>query len=338
MKKHHALVSIIVPVYNCEAYIEECIKSLLDQTYSNIEVILIDDGSKDASLKLCKKYEDLDSRVQVISQENLGVSNARNRGIREARGRYLSFVDADDYVEKEFIESLVAVMPAEGLGVCGYKRLVDGEIRREYVIKEKLDIPSLYRYIFARNEISMSCCNKLFSAEILQKYDLAFNDELHMYEDGIFLAEYLKYVNNRFGYVAKPLYVYRKNEKSAMQSTYLNRSLDVKKVTSLEAVDKLNALYDHPELHIRNCFAYRSVRSSLWLLFQMISSNEYEVKYADQIKANIRRNIKMYLQYREGSCLEHIMVCLICVSPYCVFILGTVSLKVAPKFASKYLA
>ena len=93
-------ISIIVPIYNSERFIADCIESLINQTYQNIEIILIDDGSSDNSYEICKKYQSLDSRIILISQVNSGVSIARNKGIKVATGQHIMFVDSDDYVYK----------------------------------------------------------------------------------------------------------------------------------------------------------------------------------------------------------------------------------------------
>ena len=98
MDEKKELVSIVVPVYNCENYIERCIKSLLEQTYKNIEIILINDGSKDRSLDICKKYSNIDKRIVIIDKKNEGVSKARNTGIKKSNGKFISFVDADDLI------------------------------------------------------------------------------------------------------------------------------------------------------------------------------------------------------------------------------------------------
>lgn len=99
-------ISIIVPIYNAERYIEKCIKSIINQNYSNLEVILIDDGSEDKSLLICKKFAAKDERIRVIHQNNGGVASARNRGISEANGRFVAWVDSDDSIEPDYIQQL----------------------------------------------------------------------------------------------------------------------------------------------------------------------------------------------------------------------------------------
>ena len=104
------MVSIIVPVYNVEKYIEECIDSLINQTYKDIEVILVDDGSTDASGEICDRYAQKDSRVKVYHNENDGPSKARNFGLDKATGEFVTFVDSDDWIESEAIELLISVI------------------------------------------------------------------------------------------------------------------------------------------------------------------------------------------------------------------------------------
>ena len=105
----NALVSVIVPVYNSKAYLKRCVDAILKQTYSNLEVILVDDGSKDDSYMICKEYEAFDKRVRVFTKENGGSSSARNVGIKAAKGDYICFCDSDDYYEPDIVENLSKV-------------------------------------------------------------------------------------------------------------------------------------------------------------------------------------------------------------------------------------
>lgn len=125
------LVSVIIPVYNKEKKLNRCIDSVLDQTYKNIEVILIDDGSTDGSDKTCDDYARDDARVTVIHQENGGVSRARNRGMAEAHGEYIEFVDADDYLDKDMVGSLISSAQKSGaeVTICGYKQIFRDRVR-----------------------------------------------------------------------------------------------------------------------------------------------------------------------------------------------------------------
>lgn len=119
---NNPLISIIVPVYNIEEYLPRCIESVLGQTYTNLELILVDDGSKDRSGAICDAYQEKDSRVRVIHKENGGSSSARNEGIAAAKGQYLGFVDSDDYVEKTMYETMVSVIEDTGCNIVQVAR------------------------------------------------------------------------------------------------------------------------------------------------------------------------------------------------------------------------
>lgn len=116
------VVSIIIPVYNVKEYIDECIISIVNQTYSNLEIILIDDGSSDGSAEICDRWASKDSRIHVAHQGNRGVSAARNTGLFMSKGEFISFVDADDWLETDEIEKLVShlISHEADMAVCGY--------------------------------------------------------------------------------------------------------------------------------------------------------------------------------------------------------------------------
>lgn len=114
MENKEPLISIVVPVYNVEQYLNECVKSIIDQTYKNIEIILVDDGSKDSSGSICDEYAKIDSRISVIHKENGGLSDARNAGLRNAHGEYVLFVDSDDYITLDATERFCQIINQKG--------------------------------------------------------------------------------------------------------------------------------------------------------------------------------------------------------------------------------
>ena len=119
------LISVVVPVYNVEKYIDKCINSIINQTYKNLEIILVDDGSPDNCGKICDEYAKKDNRIKVTHKENGGVSSARNIGIKNATGDWLTFVDADDWIENNFVEQLLKIGNQENAEIvlCGYNRV-----------------------------------------------------------------------------------------------------------------------------------------------------------------------------------------------------------------------
>ena len=125
-------ISIIVPIYNAEKYIRRCIESILKQTYPNIELILINDGSNDKSLEICEEYKKNDERIVLVNKNNEGVSVARNTGIEKATGELISFVDADDYLERSFLQELLNIMNKYNVKyvTCGYNRVYDNYVEQ----------------------------------------------------------------------------------------------------------------------------------------------------------------------------------------------------------------
>lgn len=156
-----ARVSIIVPVFNIENYITKCVDSLISQTYDNIEVILVNDGSSDNSASICHKYEKIDRRIKVIDKKNGGLSSARNTGIKEAQGEYLVFVDGDDYVHPEYIEKLFRSIINSGadIAVCGIS-IVD----KNNEIVDKLATGKAYKLD------NPFCDEVLLSSEVERRY------------------------------------------------------------------------------------------------------------------------------------------------------------------------
>ena len=124
------MVSIIVPVYNVNQFLDRCLNSICTQTFSDIEIILVDDGSTDGSSSKCDQYEEIDSRIKVIHKENGGLSSARNRGIESAKGKYLFFVDSDDYIVKDCIEYLITTLEKSNadMVIGNYMRTKDSDL------------------------------------------------------------------------------------------------------------------------------------------------------------------------------------------------------------------
>lgn len=209
-------VSIIIPVYNAETYLEQCLNSLLNQTYNDIEIILVNDGSTDDSNEICKKYVQKDSRVKLYFQENSGVSFARNTGISKSIGDYILFVDSDDWVDKDYVGLMIEKLNKYDSVICGYTeeyvnkeichKMTENAIVEDSTITIKKVIDNMYGgYIY----------NKAFKKEIISKHNIRFHNDIHMCEDMLFVIEYLKKCNNIY-VLDKCLYNYRMRKSSAV--------------------------------------------------------------------------------------------------------------------------
>lgn len=211
------LVSIIVPIYNTEKYLTPCLESILAQTYENLEIILVDDGSTDNSKKIADDFAKKDSRVKVFSQSNSGQSSARNLGIKKSTGEFISFIDSDDKIDKRFIEKLIAPFLENEktcLTVCGihYKRLKNKTAEDVYISKVKPQKTretkkSYILRLLATDGRLYSSVNKLYKTEFVKK--LNFDEKLNFAEDTKFVLDYLKLVNSTaIKFVLEPLYIY----------------------------------------------------------------------------------------------------------------------------------
>lgn len=201
------VISIIIPVYNGEKYIKKCIDSILKQTYSNFLLIVVDDGSKDHTREIIKEYED--NRIKFIHTKHFGVSNARNAGIDESSGKYITFVDADDEVSEDFLECLINNFgKSVDLAMCSYSKMNKHYTNNKNTIF--INQKEAYKYILNKN-ISGYVWNKLFLREIVIKNKIYFSTKLSMGEDILFVSEYLKYCKNiKVDFNKK--YYYRTNE------------------------------------------------------------------------------------------------------------------------------
>lgn len=211
-------ISVIVPVYNVENKIRRCIDSILAQTFTDFELILVDDGSPDNSGVICDEYAKKDSRIRVIHQENKGASAARNTGINEANGKYIGFVDSDDYVDSNFLKTLYDLAENTGseISMCCYyfvddesiteskHRFTDGQVLDQTEIKGQL-----YNDIFFNIHTTgyFPLWNKLFSRELIVNHHLRIDESMSFGEDMLFVMESLKYAGS-IVFSDKPLYFY----------------------------------------------------------------------------------------------------------------------------------
>lgn len=212
-------ISVIVPVYNVENKIRRCIDSILAQTFSDFELILVDDGSPDRSGEICDEYAKIDSRIKTIHQENKGASAARNCGIKEAEGKYLSFIDSDDYVVEDFLSTLyqTIIKANADMAMCSYYSVSDyGRITEskhrfaDGCCLDRKGIESqIYSDIFFNTNTTgyFSLWNKFFKKDLVKSNSILIDESMSFGEDMLFLMEYLKSCNS-IAFSDMPLYYY----------------------------------------------------------------------------------------------------------------------------------
>ncbi|MBO5198218.1 MAG: glycosyltransferase family 2 protein [Lachnospiraceae bacterium] len=216
------LVSVIIPIYNREQTLERCFCSLIHQTYKNIEIIAVDDGSTDHTWRILEKYEKLDDRIRIIRKANSGVSDSRNRGMEAASGEYFQFVDSDDWLPKDATQTLVEGMLAGAdMVIADYYRVVGSRIwHRGHISEEGI----LERTLFAGYMMKAPAnfyygvmWNKMYRADIIRQEGLECSKELDWCEDFRFNLEYLQYVVN-VCVTQKPVYYYVKTKGSLIDT------------------------------------------------------------------------------------------------------------------------
>lgn len=216
------LVSIIIPAYNVDEYLEECVKSLLSQTYKNYEIIIIDDGSTDQTYRVACNLSSDNKKIKLLHQKNQGVSVARNIAMQNADGEYFIFVDADDVVAPRYVETLVTYLKTVDMVMVGFSS------EREDIITGLASKPKHVQAINVKEDILCGTnydgylWNKIFRRSIIERYKLEFKRNIVVWEDLLFVLEYL----NKCKLVSifdDKLYYYRKREGSAVNSTSIEK-------------------------------------------------------------------------------------------------------------------
>lgn len=236
------LISIIIPVYNSSAYLDKCIGSVLMQTYKNIEVILVNDGSADNSFEICKKYAENDHRIKLINKDNGGVSSARNAGIKASTGGYIAFVDSDDTISPDFcskmLEAASNAASSPYLIICGYDYInestgaIKNFIPEQKNILNREDLDNNYLQLFNDRHF-LSVWGKLFSAEIIKGNDIYFNEHIHIGEDFVFLHEYLTHMPGiNVKVLSEALYMY-----------YVHNTQSLTKSGDISRIERARELY-----------------------------------------------------------------------------------------------
>lgn len=286
-------VSVIVPVYNVEQYLDECIESLVQQTYSNIEILLVDDGSTDNSGYKCDQWREKDQRITVFHKENEGLGFTRNYGMERANGRFVVFIDSDDYVKTDMIEKMMNEQKKCNADtvIAGWQGVADGKVcyldEYPYEIYNGNDnkYKLLPRFIGSRPDcrdgLFQTACAKLYSLEIIRKYDLRFVSEReYQSEDMVFQFDYFRYCKRTVVSSETPYY-YRRNMMSLTKSYKAAKFQESKKMY----------YYMEKKLQLYQIDANEKIRLGKWLLLEIYGALSQEVpkKNGQTMKQSIFR-------------------------------------------------
>lgn len=294
MKKD--LVSVIVPVYNVEKYLDRCIESIINQTYKNLEIILVDDGSPDNCPKMCDNWAKKDKRIKVIHKENGGLSDARNIGINNATGDYIAFVDSDDFIDKEMYEKLLQnlIRTNSDISICSMIYYYENDQIKELKNNDTsffiYDDIKKYDNLFNENFLNFVVVwNKIYKKEIFKK--LRF-PKGKINED-TFLAHKILNLSNKIVYSKEKLYYYVQREESIMHQQF-----NIKKLDELEAYKNQMLFFQQEEFHNTKYpkISLERYIDKILVYYCRVKNHNENKQYQKQIQ-DLRKEYKKY--YKE---------------------------------------
>lgn len=274
------MISVIVPVYNVEEYLEECLESIKRQTYTDIEVILVNDGSTDRSKEICERYCEKDSRFKLVNQENKGLSGARNRGMLESKGEFISFVDSDDVLKEDMLDQLMKQMTSEDIDIveCWYtneKQELELSIPKNVKTIFQGDSKEALVSLCKDNIVRLNAVAKLFRRQVIVNFPFL---EGLFYEDVYGGIGILKHIRKmvKINYIG---YYYR-----VRQGSIMNREFNIKNLDLFTICDKLEQLYQG------DTFALAYIHRRLFHLvlmhivdYHIFEGNPYKEKYVEYL-------------------------------------------------------
>lgn len=298
-------ISIVVPVYNAEEYLIDCLQSLSNQSMEDIEILAIDDGSTDSSLEILRQYQKREPRLQVFSQTNQGVSAARNFGIQQSKGDYITFVDSDDWIEKEMYQQMLSFEDAEVI-MCDFilenkssQELITADIRNGYYQKNEI-VKELYPTLLATEDLGrlpiVSACICLFKRELLQTERVYFDVGLKYAEDYLFMATVMLKTKSFYYLKGLHYYHYRQYELSRSkkyQSEWWKYLLNLH--TKLKEL-----VFQNPDYDFKRQLQLQMLHSVLFLSNAICkdgnTSNYQKIKLLDQlfIHPSLKSNFQQF--------------------------------------------
>ena len=290
-------VSVIVPVYNVEKYIANTLNSILNQTFRDIEVIIVDDGSTDNSIKICEEFKD--PRIKIYKKDNGGASSARNYGIYKAKGKYLTFIDSDDLYESNYINNMYQYKEYD-LVICGIRKVINGNdnnIFAEFEYKDKEEITNNIINIINSSMLN-SPVNKLYHKEIITQNELLFDCSMEIGEDYNFNFKYLSHCQS-VKCIRDCLYVY----------LVRNNSISSKRIKNIIEKRKINI--DLTEDYLMNNNIDHSLCDNMKLKLIYIALMQNDVNKKEDIYNDYFKNLKvtglsnkiLYFMYKLHSLL-----------------------------------
>lgn len=289
------MISVIIPIYNSEKWLKKCLDSVLGQTYEDLEIILVNDGSTDNSITICNVYARVDSRIKVIHQQNAGALKARWNALSIARGEWISFVDSDDWIEpKMYAEMLSIAEENTDIIWCGVKMELSNNTQQDYHIKFKSDTKYLTQELL-KGKIPGWSCNKLIKRSLLNDRRIDMENADMMMED-VLLSVQLFALKPQIKYIDKPFYHYNRQNENAV--TAQNAAKIYRK-----AQKNIQLIYDFLISH-KLYPLYRNAFNTLAMRFKIAEASNSSIRDAKKIFPFAHKNMSsMPLQTSVLKCL-----------------------------------
>ncbi|MBU3180687.1 glycosyltransferase family 2 protein [Clostridium psychrophilum] len=295
------LLSVVVPIYNVGNYLDECIKSIINQTYANLEIILVNDGSTDNSLDICKKYSKADTRIVLIDKKNGGLADARNAGITVFTGNFIAFIDSDDIINLKMFELMLGLInkTKSDIAICSYTDFSDDKPINNRKLNEHHNVTytgkdAVYNVYTGRNKnIQFIAWNKIYKRELFTNIRYPIG-KLHEDE---FVTYKVLYYAKKVVCSQAILYYYRQREKSIMHTTLSYRNLN-----SLEAYqESIDFFAQRNEKILCSCAVNRALASTIVLYNRFAENQIYDKKIEQEIKKYYSKIIHKYLSNTDLS-------------------------------------
>ena len=296
-------VSIIVPIYNAEKYLEVCIQSILRQSHKNFELILVNDGSQDNSLEICKRLQKEDERIKVFTKENGGASNARNYGMEKATGEYVTFVDSDDIVLPNHLETLVKTMQFADLGIVNFKRkrkkddysaLVKKYLQKKAKFEGLLEKEEFFKKLFAYPYLGGGVVwNKIFRRDLLD--GIRFNEKFKYHEDINFVFLYALKCQT-FYYIDKVTYIYILNPTSVT----LQKHFSMNRLTGMEVMTENNEIAKKVSPSVYSYSRAWEFLVNIELLFDLKYFKVKDEKALEKVRKNLKETYPYFKKNKKN--------------------------------------
>ena len=301
-------ISIIIPIYNVEKYIRQCLESVINQTYKNLEIIVVNDGTQDNSMKIVEEYL-VDKRIRVINKENEGVASARNKGIEEATGEYISFVDSHDWLELDVFEKLISKKKGDII-IYNFKEYdeMTKELKRRIVDEEFQTISVENKHLFLWH--STEACNKLYKKNFLKENRIVFFNTL--YEDVFWNIQTLYYAKN-IEYLPKVYYNYRVNRPGSTMTQTKKNNVENKKFQNKKQNSYVK-IYEMIENFLENNKNKMNSKEILWLKLEIMYWKgliDYEIDFREIEKIFFKVFLDLKLGNSEKSILRKRLIYLL---------------------------